>query len=172
MSLHQYFSRMQSYFCPACRTKSFMAGGTLKKTTKGSGAVGAAPHGHAGPPLPSAAHPHPHPHPRPQPRPCTFHSRKVPFRLLLIKRKFLFIFKRSAEALGSSLGGSSEDFTLKLLFGESIKFFQSHLLERLWLRTLLWRKNRHTEDCGDAAALSFPIFKFCLHLKLVDVSGL
>lgn len=26
---------MQSYFCPACRTKSFMAGGTLKKNNKG-----------------------------------------------------------------------------------------------------------------------------------------
>lgn len=159
---------MQSYFCPACRTKSFMAGGTPKKQQRVQAwleQLRRATQGHRYLQQPTHT-------PSPQPQPRTFHSRKVPFRLLLMKRKFLFIFKRSAEALESSLGGSSEDFMLKLLFGESIKFFQSHLLERLWLHTLLWCKNRHTKDCRDPVALSFPIFKFSLHLKLVDVSGL
>lgn len=53
-------------------------------------------------------------------------------------------------SLDSSLGGSHKDFILKLQFGESIKFFfQSNLLERLWLDTLL----RYIKDCRDRVAL-------------------
>lgn len=131
---------MQSYFCPACKTKSLMANWTLKNN-KGENwsmcvfvhpdvwAADLSSHlylSHSNPPhLPSSNH---------------FCNSDLTLwavqSMLLIKRKLVFIFKlhhHSRLIAKPSLERGYNDFMLKLLFYETIKFFRAVYEECQWL---------------------------------------
>lgn len=125
---------MHSYFCPACKTKSLMANGTLKNNNGESRRmcvsvhpdVRAADLGHVST-VSSISHP-------PPPAPSSNHFCNSDLTLwavqsmLLIKRKLVFIFKlhhQSRLISRPSLGSSYNDFMLKLLFCETIKAIYS-----------------------------------------------
>lgn len=121
MAPHQYFSHIQSYFCPACKTKSLMTNRALEKTTKGRDRVcvlrmrlsvrpdiGAADLGHVS--LVSSISPHSPPHPQPSNHFCNSDLTLWAVQsTLLIKRKLVFIFKLHHQLRlisGPSLGSS------------------------------------------------------------------
>lgn len=117
MSAHQYFTHMQSYFCPACKPESLMETPKNNKHVDLERLWSSSPrrHSHSSSDAPSN-------------HICNSNLTLWP---ALIKRKLVFIFKLLSP--DSCLGCSHNDFMLKFLFGESIKFFQSNLLEKLWL---------------------------------------